>query len=96
MKNISQMSHYIFQELWKIYYDYTDLFLISALNKFPFLTSFNRIFEIIRFFEKIIKVRQQQEQQEQQSHPLKERFRNTCSRSKRLSMAETTARQLAV
>ena len=46
--------------------------------------------------EKMIKVRQQQEQQEQQSHPLKERFRNTCSRSKRLSMAETTARQLAV
>ena len=69
-----------FQEYWKIYYDYSDLFFISAHNKFPFSTSFDRIFETIRFFENLIKVRQQQQQEQQQQS---QRFCNTCSRSKR-------------
>ena len=34
------------------------IFLCSAQNKFPFWTSFDKTFEIIRFFENMIKVRQ--------------------------------------
>ena len=32
-----------------MYHNYTDLFLFSTHKKFPFSTSFDRIFEIIRF-----------------------------------------------
>ena len=63
LKNILHISQYIFQELKKIYYSYTDLFLFSAHNKFPFSTSFDRIFEMTRFLQNLIKVRQQQQEQ---------------------------------
>ena len=39
---------------------------ISARNKFLFSTSFDRIFEIVKIFKYLIKVRQQQQQQQQQ------------------------------
>ena len=34
-----------FSRILKTYYSYTDIFLFSAHNKFPFLTSFDKIFE---------------------------------------------------